>query len=307
MTVEVKVLGPLVVTACGMSIVPSAPKQRQVLALLALNTGQVVPMSALIEEIWGDQPPNASIGTVQTYILHLRRKIGQALARDGNRSSKEVLTTWPGGYTLDVPPQQVDAVQYEKLVAAGCRAIGRGDYAAAARTLDEALALWRGKAFVDIAAGPQLRIERTRLEESRLCTLDLRIDADLRLGRHRLILDELGGLCARHPWFENFHAQYMLALYRSGFQWRSLEVYRSLYTTVGQHLGIDPSRHLQELHRSILADDPVINDPRFVISDLLYKSSAWPETKERDPWARIRESTPRAHGSRQLGNSESPR
>lgn len=285
MTMKVNVLGPLVVTARGMSIAPSAPKQRQVLALLALNTGQAVPMSTLIEEIWGDRPPNVPVGTMQTYILHLRRRLARALIRDGDRpvtesdvrsasSAKEVLSTGPGGYTLDVPADDVDAIQYEKLVAAGRHAVGRGDYATAARTLGEALALWRGKPLVDITAGPHLRIEQTRLAESRLCTLDLRIDADLRLGRHRLILDELGGLCARHPWVENFHAQYMLALNRSGFQWRALEVYRSLYATVGRHLGIDPSRHLRELHRAILADDPGINDPSFVISDLLYKSTA---------------------------------
>jgi DNA-binding SARP family transcriptional activator len=270
---EIKVLGTLEANACGTSVVPSAQKQRQVLALLALNVGQLVTMPMLIEEIWEDQPPAVPLGTVHTYILHLRRKLDRALAGD-RRCSKDVLITGPGGYTLDVPTDNVDVARYEQLVATGRMALSRADYATAARTLSEALDVWRGKALVDVAAGPLLHIERTRLEESRLCTLDLRIDAELRLGRHHMILDELAALCARHPWFENFHAQYMLALHRSGQQWRALDVYRKLHTTVGRQLGVDPSRHLRELHRAILADDPLVNDPTFVISDWPARKSA---------------------------------
>jgi SARP family transcriptional regulator, regulator of embCAB operon len=273
MTMDIKVLGPLVAAACGASIVPSARKPRQVLALLALNSGHVVTSDMMIEEIWSDRPPGVPLGTLQTYILHLRRKLGQALAHDGHRSSKDVLITSPGGYTLNVPPDDVDACRYERLLAAGRRAVNQSDYPVAARKLGEALDVWRGRALIDVSMGPVLQVERTRLEESRLCTLDLRIDADLRLGRHRLLLDELAGLCARHPWFENFHAQYMLALHRSGLQWRALEVYRRLYASAGKQLGVDPSRHLRQLHQAILADDPTVNDPAFVVSDLWTRQS----------------------------------
>ena len=274
MSVEIKVLGTLQATVCGVSIVPSAPKQRQVLALLALNAGQVVTASALTEEIWGGRPPRLPLASLQTYILHLRRKLAVALAEDGGLSSKDVLVTGPGGYTLDVPIGNIDSGRYEQLVAIGRRAVNHGDYATAAKTLDEALKLWRGRALVDVTIGPQLQVERTRLEENRLSTLDLRIDADLRLGRHRQLLDELAALCARHPWFENFHAQYMLALHRSGLPWRALEVYRRLYATVGKHLGVDPSRNLRQLHQAILSGDPVVDDPGFVVSDWASRSSA---------------------------------
>lgn len=273
MTIDIKVLGPLEATAHGVSIVPSARKQRQVLALLALNPGHVVTSDTLIEEIWDDRPPGVPLGTLQTYILHLRRNLTQALAGDDDVSSKDVLLTSPGGYTLDVPSDTVDAIRYERLLSAGRRAVNNGDYQLAARKLGEALDVWRGRALIDVTMGPVLQVERTRLEESRLCTLDLRIDADLRLGRHRLLLDELAALCARHPWFENFHAQYMLALHRSGLQWRALEVYRRLYASAGKQLGIDPSRHLRQLHQAILADDPVVNDPTFVVSDLWSRQS----------------------------------
>jgi DNA-binding SARP family transcriptional activator len=59
----------------------------------------------------------------------------------------------------------------------------------------------------------------------------------------------------------------MLALYRSGRQWRSLEVYRELAATVAKHLGVDPCRRLRQLHQAILSSDPIVDDPRFVVSD----------------------------------------
>lgn len=274
MTIDVKVLGSLQAFACGTSVVPSAPKQRQILALLALNPGKMIPTHILVEEVWREQEPKDPVANLQTYILCLRRKLTAVLARNDAGSSKDILTTVPGGYILNTPVDNVDAGRYECLVTAGHRAIYRGDQAAAARTLSEALNVWRGKALVDVEIGPHLQIERTRLEESRLCTLDMRIDADLRLGRHRLLLDELSALCARHPWFENFHAQYMLALYRSGLRWRALEMYRRLHNTVGKHLGVDPSRHLQQLHMAMLTSDPVVDDPGLVISDWMSRRSA---------------------------------
>jgi SARP family transcriptional regulator, regulator of embCAB operon len=272
-TVEIKVLGPVRATACGMSVMPSAPKQRQILALLALNTGRLVPASTLAEEVWGDDPPRDPQANLQTYVLHLRRKLALALARDGDRSAKNVLTTVPGGYLLDLPVEAVDAGRYEQLVAAGYRALDRQDYDAAAGTLAEALAVWRDRALVDVAVGQVLELERIRLEESRLCTVDRRIEADLRLGRHEVLLDELATLCARHPRFENFHAQYMLALCRSGLRRRALDVYDGLHARVGRQLGVGPSRHLQQLRAAILADDPVVDDPSFVTGDWMARDS----------------------------------
>lgn len=264
---EIQVLGTLRASACGTSIAPSARKERQVLALLALNPGQVVTFPMLIEEIWGERPPGVPLASLHTYILHLRQRLQQALAGDGRRSAKEVLLTGLGGYTLDVPLDDVDVSRYERLVTAGRRAIIDDDYETAARTLTAALEEWRGRALVDVDLGPHLQVEQTRLEESRLCTLDLRIDADLRLGRHRLLLDELAALCARNPWFENFHAQHMLALHRSGLRSRALAVYRTLYDSLGKHLGVDPSWHLRQLHQAILDGDPAVDHLGFAISD----------------------------------------
>ncbi|MBC7269088.1 MAG: winged helix-turn-helix domain-containing protein, partial [Streptomyces sp.] len=49
---QIDVLGILDVRVNGVSVAPTAPKPRQVLALLALHADQVVPVAALIDELW---------------------------------------------------------------------------------------------------------------------------------------------------------------------------------------------------------------------------------------------------------------
>jgi DNA-binding SARP family transcriptional activator len=262
MRVEIKVLGPLEVSIAGISIVPSATKPSQLLAMLALNAGHVVTVASLTEEIWGYEPPRSGLPTLQTYILKLRRRLQQALP-PGELSSKDILITRRSGYLLDVAPEDVDAVKYDQLSARGRRAVNEGDHETASRLLGEALWLWRGPALSDVRTGPHLAIEAMRLEENRLGDLHLRIEADLRLGRHHQLLGELATLCARHPSLENFCAQHMIALYRSGRQSQALAAYRRLRTDMVEQLGVEPSPRIQHLHQAILSGHMAVDDPNF--------------------------------------------
>ncbi|QES39689.1 hypothetical protein DEJ49_35880 [Streptomyces venezuelae] len=279
---DIEVLGALGVRENGRSITPTAPKPRQVLALLALHADRMVPVSALTEELWGAAPPRSARTTLQTYVLQLRELIAAALERDtlpdatgtaatgtaatgaGSapggtgagagpvRSAKDVLVTMPGGYLLCSGGGASDVRTFERLAGAGYRAMDAGDCAGAARQLREALALWSGTAFADVQAGPQLQMEIKRLDESRLCALDRRIEADLRLGRHRELLAELTVLVNGYRTHESLHAQYMLALHRSGRRGEALDAYQRLRTTLVQELGLEPSARLRRLQRSIL-------------------------------------------------------
>ena len=266
MRVEVKLLGSLEATIGGVSFVPTASKQRQLLAILALNAGRTVPVSVMMEEIWGDRPPRSAPTTLHTYIGKLRRELEFALRHDPQHSAKDIIATEQIGYRLNIAPRDVDTGEYEALAALGRRAADEGDYVTAARTLAAALELWRGSALSDVATGPQLMIEVVRLEECRLSDLDLRIEADLCLGRHRKLLGELAALCARYPMSENFYAQYMLALYRSGRQCRALEVYQGLRAAMVSELGVDPSVKVRQLQQAILCGDPTVDNPNFISS-----------------------------------------
>ncbi|MGW3124218.1 AfsR/SARP family transcriptional regulator [Streptomyces sp. NPDC001107] len=255
---DIQILGALGVREGGVSITPTAPKARQVLALLALHADQVVPVSALVEELWADRPPRSARTTLQTYVLQLRELITAALAQGGAGPvcAKDVLVTCPSGYRLDARGGSSDVRDFERLAGLGYRAMDAGDHPRAARLLREALGLFSGTPFADVQTGSRLGVEARRLEESRLCALDQRIEADLRLGRHRELLAELTVLVSRYRTHENLHAQFMLALQRSGRRSEALEVFRRLRTTLVRELGIEPSAALRRLQRSILLAGP---------------------------------------------------
>ena len=134
----------------------------------------------------------------------------------------------------------------------GYRAMDAEDFAGASRVLGEALALWSGSALADVKAGVPLGLEVRRLEETRLCALYQRIEADLRLGRHREVLGELSGLVSRYRTHENLHGQFMLALYRSGRRGEALSVYQRLHQALVRDLGLEPSAELRRLQRAML-------------------------------------------------------
>jgi DNA-binding SARP family transcriptional activator len=258
---DIKVLGPLDIRIGGTSIVPSAGKPRQLLALLALRAGRVVPVPVLMEEIWGDRIPRSAQTTLQTYILQLRRRIAPALHGGRHRTAKDVLATRFGAYQLDESVTTSDVGTFHRLTTEGASALDLGDAARAAGLLRRALALWQGPALVDVPKGGVLDTEVLGMEEERSRALELRIEAELALGRHAQLLGELRMLTARHPLHESFHAQLMIALSRSGHTWRALEAYRRLRTTLVGELGVEPSARVQRLHQSVLNGDTAPQEP----------------------------------------------
>ncbi|MFE5245077.1 MULTISPECIES: AfsR/SARP family transcriptional regulator [unclassified Streptomyces] len=259
---DIEILGPLDVRLDGTSIVPSAGKPRQILALLALRAGRIVPVPVLMEEIWGDRIPRSAQTTLQTYILQLRRRIDAARPAARRPAAKDVLSTRFGGYQLSEPVGRSDAGEFQRLTAQGSAALERGEAGHAAELLGSALGLWQGPALVDVPTGSVLATEILGIEEARARAIELRVEADLRLGRHSELIGELRTLAARHPLHETFHAQLMIALYRSGHTWRALEVYQQLRTTLVGELGVEPSGRIRALHQQVLngsQDRPLSN------------------------------------------------
>ena len=163
--------------------------------------------------------------------------------------------TRSSGYAIDLEPGQLDLERFETLIA------GAEDAppAEAGELLREALALFRGPPLVDAPLLGPASTEADRLDELRLAALERRIEADLALGRHTALVGELETLVAEHAYRERFHAQLMLALYRSGRQADALEAYRRARTILVEELGLDPGRELQQLEAAILAQDPALD------------------------------------------------
>ncbi|MBW4717528.1 AfsR/SARP family transcriptional regulator [Saccharothrix obliqua] len=246
--------GPLSVRADGVDSTPSAPKQRQMLALLLLNANHVVSIAQFTEELWECGPPPSAVAVVHTYVMQLRRKLCDAGAHTGEATPR--LVTREQGYLLRVLPGELDLGVYENQVRAARHALAQHRYAAAARRLRMALNGCPGPLMVDVAVGPLLRAGIEVVERDRLAAVGQRIEAELRLGRHHDLVGELSALACRHPADEALTAQLMLALYRSGRQADALAAFHRLRRTLGDELAAVPSPRMHQLYSDILAARP---------------------------------------------------
>jgi predicted ATPase/DNA-binding SARP family transcriptional activator len=230
-----RILGPVEVLGNDGPLSLGGAKQRALLALLLLHAGRVVSRERLIDDLWGDAPPDTARETVQVYVSRLRKLLPAG-----------ALATRGAGYALDVEPDSLDLAQFERLRTE--------------RRFHEALALWRGPPLAEFEEA-FARVEGARLEELRLATLEERFDADLALGRHGELVGELEALVGEHPHRERLRGQLMLALYRSGRQAEALAAYRDARAVLDE-LGIEPSERLRWLERQILTQDAALQSPR---------------------------------------------
>ena len=237
---EFRVLGPLEVTSGGRAVALGGPRQRALLAFLLLHGNELVSRQRLVDCLWGERAPETAANALQVAVHGLRRLLGAGRVE-----------TRGTGYQLRVEPGELDLERFRGLVLQARSA----NPTAAAKTLVDALALWRGAPLADTADAPFARTEIGRLEEERLAALEARIDADLELGRHAELVGELETLVAEHPFREALRCRQLLALYRSGRQADALEAYARARRMLVEELGVDPGPALQELERAILRQD----------------------------------------------------
>ncbi|QMU67351.1 AfsR/SARP family transcriptional regulator [Streptacidiphilus sp. P02-A3a] len=233
------------------SVVITATKLRQLLALLAVNADSTVSVERIIDELWPDGPPNTVKTIVQTYIHQLRKLFGRSFA---SPIGTDLLVTRPEGYVLAVPRNNVDVFRFQCLLDRSRDELRRGGARRATELLREALELWRGPIATDVTSGPALHGLSVYLEELRLEAVSLRIEADLADNRHREIIGELRSLIATHRLHEAFYVKLMDALQRSGRRGEALTVYRELRRILDDELGLKPSPEARQLQHEILVN-----------------------------------------------------
>ncbi len=238
---------------------------RLVLGRLLLAEGRIVPADALLETLWGPEPPERANATLQTYISRLRRALGT--------DDSKALRYEASGYRLDVTAEQVDARRFEELADEGARLLRTGDSAGAARALREALALWRGRLLGD-ADADFVRAAAARFDERRLTAQEDLYDAELRSGSAAAIVADLYEAVAASPLRERLRGLLALALYRSGRQADALTVLDQGRRILRDELGLEPSRELRELQSRILDQDPALDPAPEPATDAAHRGSA---------------------------------
>jgi DNA-binding SARP family transcriptional activator len=256
-----RVLGSLEVWIDGRLVQFPVPKRRILLVALLSQANTVVSVDRLTEWLWPHDPPSSAVSVVQTHISHVRRAI------EPNRAKPQLLLTRASGYLLKVDADQLDALRFEHLVQLGRAQLSRGEFAAAAATLSEALTLWRGPALADadgVAAG---RAFAVRWEELRQFAAVMRIEAELELGHHLDVVSELEYLVVAHPFDERMHGLLMIALYRSRRRADALFTYRKLRENLYHELGTNPAPALRRLEHAIRAQAPELDtaSPRTLV------------------------------------------
>ena len=248
---DFRILGSFEASGEAGSVALRGSRRRVLLACLATHAGQPVSTDRLIDAIWGSNGSDRAAGTLQTYVSKLRKLLGP----DGT-----TLQTCAGGYLLAIEPDDVDALRFERAVAA---ASTEPDLARRLAVLDEALALWRGPPLEEFAGAGWADPTARRLEAVHLRALQRRFDALLALDRAEEAVAGLEPLVRDHPLDERLWAQLMLALYRTGRQAEALDAYQQVRDHLVEELGIDPGPDLRDLEHRILRHDPALaSSPR---------------------------------------------
>jgi DNA-binding SARP family transcriptional activator len=210
---QVQLLGPVDVTADGVTRGLAGLRRKAVLAVLGLQPGQLVSTDRLVGIVWGERRP-ATVGNVlQNTIGHLRGLLGD----------KSRIVAAGSGYALHLPGDAVDVRRAEELIRGG----GTGPAQQVGR-LRTALDMWQGDSLADVSAIPWLEEQGRRLDQLRMDASVRLVEGRLALGEHAELVAELERLIEHNPFSEELHRQLMLALYRCGRQVDALAAYQRL-------------------------------------------------------------------------------
>jgi predicted ATPase/DNA-binding SARP family transcriptional activator len=239
--VRIAILGPLLVTD---TTVPTGGRDiagsrlRTLLIRLALDAGRTVGTSALVEAVWGNDPPAGAANALQTLVSRLRRALPpDALIADNT------------GYRIDAT---VDIHEFDQLGRAGREA---SDANSAQLRYEQALALWRGPALADVQDAEFARATIARLEEAKVTTTEEWFAARIASEPAGAVLPGLEELVAAHPLRERPHALLIGALTAAGRQADATKVYEQLRQRLSDELGLDPSPELAATYTAMLRGD----------------------------------------------------
>lgn len=242
---QIKLFGTFEVLHAGAPASIGRRLERCLLGILALEAGRNVSLDRISALLWDEQAPADPRATLHTYVCRLR----SALANGLGRACHIVSAHGAGGYRLELDSEIVDVLRFRSLIREA-REIAAPD--TRARVLRSAVALRRGPLLDDVATAPVRSRLAASLDEAWLAAYEDAIDADLAAGQHRNLVPELTELAAEYPFREEFTAQLMRALHRSGRTVDALGVYAVAESRTRALLGTTPGQQLRHLRGAIL-------------------------------------------------------
>ncbi len=241
MEVGFRVLGPVEARRGETTIALGGPQQRRLLGALLTEPGHSITIDRLVEILWTDsEPPDRARRTLMTYVSRLRLAIGV-----------ELVETIGPGYRLAAPTGAVDAARFTELLDSASRSSPTHQLA----LLGEALALWRGPAFGELASEWWARPAASRLDELRLIAREDRAAALLLTGEPDVAISELEEMAATNPQRERTMVLYLRALSEAGRKVEALRAFHHYRDRLADETGLAPSESLVMLDRSIAGDD----------------------------------------------------
>jgi predicted ATPase/DNA-binding SARP family transcriptional activator len=235
-----------VISDDGQELAVGGPKQRTVLALLAVEPGRHVTTDVLAMAVWGDEVPDRALRSLSTYVSNLRRELGDIIAT-GTRT-----------HALRLDRSQIDSCAFADAVDAA----GRTDGADGVDSYREALSIWTGIPFLGLDGFGAFREEAQRLDALRLVAERAVIESDIDTGDAASVVPHIAALTKEFPFDESLRGLHMRALYRSGRQADALASFNSFRSRLADELGLDPSRELQALELQILQHDESLEPHR---------------------------------------------
>ncbi|WP_175525233.1 BTAD domain-containing putative transcriptional regulator [Microbacterium sp. cf046] len=239
---DLRVLGVLTLEEGRIQL---APRDRLVLAALAVRIDTPVTAESLAAALWGEDPPTSWSKVIPGCIMRLRRLIAPA--------SIETSST---GYRLVADGVELDAERFERLIARGGELLELGEPDRAAHALAQALALWRGQPFSDLPDWEPAQIASYRLDEMRLASEESVLEARLQTGELLDVVAQARARVAESPMRERRWVILGLAQYRQGRQADALASVRRGRELLAAELGLDPCAELAALEHAILRQDP---------------------------------------------------
>ena len=249
-------LGPLRIEQDGLPRPVGGTRLEALVGVLLVRIGEAVPTSTIVEAVWGAQPPDRALASLDSLLWRLRRVLEPDRAP---RAPSELLLSGDRGYRLAVGDDDVDSRAFAAATTAVADALAVGDLGTAVETSERALGAWRGRPYDGLSSWDGWAAARARLEELHVDLQQHRIDALLGLGQPERAVSELRPLLEAHPFRERLWEQQMLGLYRAGRQAAALGVFDEARRVLASELGVDPGPGLVALHRRILVHDPALD------------------------------------------------